>query len=169
MMSESGDTAYCINVNCPERSIGRMTGFLERLNVGGFDKAAIRALQIHNLRDLLSITEEKAKVTQKNAGKLSQRQKKTLGDILGAKFIETIKTMLDTEFPDYRLMHAVGFTGCGPEAWKKVFKHFKIERLLTATDHELGGLTEIGGIGDKFVLTVITERHYLLDDIRFGK
>ena len=152
MMSESGDTAYCINVNCPERSIGRMTGFLERLNVSGFDKAAIRALQIHNVRDLLSITDEKARLV--------------LGDVLGPKFIETIQAMLETEYPDYRLLHAIGFTGCGAEGWKKVFRHFRIESLLTATDHELGGLTNISGIGDKFVLTVITERRHLLDDIR---
>jgi hypothetical protein len=152
MVSESGDTAYCINVNCPERSIGRMAGFLERLNVTGFDKAAIRALQIHNVRDLLSITEQKARLA--------------LGDVLGPKFIETIQNMLNTEYPDYRLLHAVGFTGCGAEGWKKVFRHFRIESLITATDYELGGLTDIPGIGDKFVLTVITERNYLIDDIK---
>lgn len=150
-ISESGDTAYCPNFTCPERMIARMANFLAKLNVRGFSTETMRALQIHNLRDLLSaVTKAKA----------------ILGNVLGEKYIEMVKTLTTTEFYDFRVFGAIGFTGCGAEIWKKIFKASKIEEILSIPDDRLKCLASVPGIGPKTVDTIAHERKFLMDDLQ---
>lgn len=153
VISESGDTAYCPNFMCSERMIARVANCLAKLNIKGFSTETIRALQAHYLADLFTLKPEFVKGV--------------LGDVLGQKFLDMLKQFLNTEFYDYRIFGAIGFTNCANEVWKKIFRRAKIEEILKDDQSLLTNLQSIDGIGPKTVDTIITERAFLMKDLQF--
>lgn len=152
VMSESQDTVYCINFNCPERAISRVSNMLSKLNIKGFSTESIRALKIYNLKSLMNTPREK--------------MVETLGPVFGNQMRDMVEQQLiGLEQPDYRIMGAVGFSGLGSETWKKILRHIQVYKILTASPEELLYLKNISGIGEKTVNTILQERIYLQDDI----
>lgn len=153
VVSESGDSAYCPNFNCAERMIARVANCLSKLNIKGFSTETIRALNVRYLADLYELPHDVIKGI--------------LGDVLGEKLIQALQTLLQTQYYDYRIFGSIGFTGCGNEVWKKIFRRAKVNEILIDDRTLLKNLESIPGIGPKTVDTIFRERPYLYKDLKF--
>lgn len=147
VVSESGDSAMCPNFMCPERCIQRLSGMLSRLGIKNIATETIRALNVHTLAELLSITKEYAQ--------------RTLGEIKGNNVYYIINNdLMRSTYADYHLVGSIGFSGIAARTWSQILKKISIKDLLYMSDQELDCLTSIPGIGIKTVETIKVERKY---------
>lgn len=152
-VSDSGDSAFCTNFNCPERVIGRMTNMLKKVNIKDFAESSIKALGVTSLTELLSVdlaTAEAALNSKVNAAKLMDR-------------INQIKT---TPIKDYRIVGALGFTSVMAEKWKLVLKNIHVETIVTCDAESLYNMIlAIKGLGPETARTICTEREAFAQDL----
>lgn len=155
VFSDSGDTAFCPNFYCRERSINRMAGMLQKLGVKDFSIETVRALDIKSVSELYSVSLEKAQ--------------SILGVNNGVKFIKTLKDLTTIEFPDYRVLASLGFAGIGNVTWLKLLQGAPIDTIMSSNYEELCRCyrnTKVG-IGPKTIKTLIEHREYFKQDIEF--
>ena len=153
--SLSGDTAYCPNFYCRERSLNRIAGMLQKLGVKDFGLETIRALDIKNVIELFNVDTKKAQ--------------QVLGTNNGIKFKKTIEALKDVELPDYRVLASLGFPGIGNNTWLKLLQGAPIDVLLNGTIDDIAKCyRQIRvGIGPKTVQCIITERDHFREEIEF--
>ena len=153
--SLSGDTAYCPNFYCRERSLNRIAGMLQKLGVKDFGLETVRALDIKNVIELFNVD--------------TKRAQQVLGINNGIKFKKTIEALKDVELPDYRVLASLGFPGIGNVTWLKLLQGAPIDVLLNGTIDEIAICYHRikVGIGPKTVRCIITERDHFKEEVEF--
>ena len=153
--SLSGDTAYCPNFYCRERSLNRIAGMLQKLGVKDFGLETVRALDIKNVIELFNVD--------------TKRAQQVLGTNNGIKFKKTIEALKDVELPDYRVLASLGFPGIGNVTWLKLLQGAPIDVLLNGTIDDIAKCYRQAkvGIGPKTVRCIITERDHFREEIEF--
>ena len=153
--SLSGDTAYCPNFYCRERSLNRIAGMLQKLGVKDFGLETVRALDIKNVIELFNVD--------------TKRAQQVLGTNNGVKFKKTIEALKDVELPDYRVLASLGFPGIGNVTWLKLLQGAPIDVLLNGTIDDIANCYHRikVGIGPKTVRCIITEREHFKEEIEF--
>ena len=153
--SLSGDTAYCPNFYCRERSLNRIAGMLQKLGVKDFGLETVRALDIKNVIELFNVD--------------TKRAQQVLGTNNGIKFKKTIEALKDVELPDYRVLASLGFPGIGNVTWLKLLQGAPIDVLLNGTIDDIANCYHRikVGIGPKTVRCIITEREHFKEEIEF--
>ena len=153
--SLSGDTAYCPNFYCRERSLNRIAGMLQKLGVKDFSLETVRALDIKNVIELFNVD--------------TKRAQQVLGTNNGIKFKKTIEALKDVELPDYRVLASLGFPGIGNVTWLKLLQGAPIDVLLNGTIDDIANCYRQSkvGIGPKTVQCIITERDHFREEIEF--
>lgn len=153
--SLSGDTAYCPNFYCRERSLNRIAGMLQKLGVKDFGLETVRALDIKNVIELFNVD--------------TKRAQQVLGTNNGIKFKKTIEALKDVELPDYRVLASLGFPGIGNVTWLKLLQGAPIDVLLNGTIDDIANCYRQSrvGIGPKTVRCIITEREHFKEEIEF--
>ena len=153
--SLSGDTAYCPNFYCRERSLNRIAGMLQKLGVKDFGLETVRALDIKNVIELFNVD--------------TKRAQQVLGTNNGIKFKKTIEALKDVELPDYRVLASLGFPGIGNVTWLKLLQGAPIDVLLNGTIDDIANCYRQSkvGIGPKTVQCIITERDHFREEIEF--
>ena len=153
--SLSGDTAYCPNFYCRERSLNRIAGMLQKLGVKDFSLETVRALDIKNVIELFNVD--------------TKRAQQVLGTNNGIKFKKTIEALKDVELPDYRVLASLGFPGIGNVTWLKLLQGAPIDVLLNGTIDDIAKCYRQAkvGIGPKTVRCIITERDHFREEIEF--
>ena len=153
--SLSGDTAYCPNFYCRERSLNRIAGMLQKLGVKDFSLETVRALDIKNVIELFNVD--------------TKRAQQVLGTNNGIKFKKTIEALKDVELPDYRVLASLGFPGIGNVTWLKLLQGAPIDVLLNGTIDDIANCYHKVkvGIGPKTVRCIITEREHFREEIEF--
>lgn len=152
IVSDSGNSVYCINFDCPERNIGRMTNMLKKLNIKDFATQTVRTLGIYSLADLLELDRQKAYTL--------------FGEVIGAKLMDRIDQIKTLKYPDYRLIGAIGFSSIAAEKWKRIMCNLSLDTLITASDDKLAGiLGSIKGIGFSAIETILKERPLFHKDL----
>ena len=153
--SLSGDTAYCPNFYCRERSLNRIAGMLQKLGVKDFSLETVRALDIKNVIELFNVD--------------TKRAQQVLGTNNGIKFKKTIEALKDIELPDYRVLASLGFPGIGNVTWLKLLQGAPIDVLLNGTIDDIANCYRQAkvGIGPKTVRCIITERDHFREEIEF--
>ena len=155
LMSTSGDSIYCPNFNCPERCIGRLANMLSKLNIKGFSTESIRAIGVYNLKQLINTSRE--------------YMVSILGPLLGNQMRDMVdKQLLQTSYPDYRILGAMGFSGLAAETWKKILRRIQMQKILYASVEDLLSLKSIPGIGEKTISTIVVERNYMKEDLEIA-
>lgn len=152
MESDTGDSAFCVNFYCPERCIARVTNMLKKLNIKDFSSETIRKLNIRNIRELYNQPLKKLQ--------------DTIGNINANKFIEKMNQLKNCNYPDYRLLGSLGFTGVAAETWKIILSQASLQYILE-NQNDIKNLTHIKGIGDKTIEVITNEFPFFLDDIKF--
>ena len=153
--SLSGDTAYCPNFYCRERSLNRIAGMLQKLGVKDFSLETVRALDIKNVIELFNVD--------------TKRAQQVLGTNNGIKFKKTIEALKDVELPDYRVLASLGFPGIGNVTWLKLLQGAPIDVLLNGTIDDIAECYHKVkvGIGPKTIRCIITEREHFKEEIEF--
>ena len=153
--SLSGDTAYCPNFYCRERSLNRIAGMLQKLGVKDFGLETVRALDIKNVIELFNVD--------------TKRAQQVLGTNNGIKFKKTIEALKDVELPDYRVLASLGFPGIGNVTWLKLLQGAPIDVLLNGTIDDIAKCYHKVkvGIGPKTIQCIITEREHFREEIEF--
>jgi NAD-dependent DNA ligase len=140
-------SAYCPNIKCDGRIIARTVAMLQKLNIKGFAESMMMALNIYTFRDII-------KVTQEQAAPL-------IGEINAINFVTAIQNLLHTPTEDYKLMGALGFTGCASATWKLIFKEMTIgefvHQMQFNPDNLRSALMSIKGIGKNTVDIIFNE------------
>ena len=153
--SLSGDTAYCPNFYCRERSLNRIAGMLQKLGVKDFGLETVRALDIKNVIELFNVD--------------TKRAQQVLGTNNGVKFKKTIEALKDVELPDYRVLASLGFPGIGNVTWLKLLQVAPIDVILNGSIDDLANCYRQSrvGIGPKTVRCIITEREHFKEEVEF--
>ena len=151
LINETGKSAFCPNIECYERIVGRISNMMSKLNLKDFGEETFRFLGTKSLYQLLNYTYDDIKgIGEINAHKLLSR-------------IEEIKT---TPIFDYKIIGAVGFTGMASETWKKILKVLSLEDIAHLSDEDLYlKLSGIKGIGPKTINVIMVERNLFKDDL----
>ena len=113
--SDSGKTIICPNMDCPGRSIQRMTNMFAKLNIKGFSDATFTALRKTHLYELIPLTESYL---------IS-----TLGNADGIHFKEAMEQLTTEPLPDYIVLGALGFTSIAHKKWKGIMEQITLREL----------------------------------------
>ena len=153
IVSETGKSAYCPNVNCPERMLGRITNTLKKLGIKDFGRSLLRKIGVRSLTELLDVD--------------TSSLVEVLGEITSQNLQDRIDYILNTEWYDYRLFGAIGFTGISDVRWKSILEQIPYYKILTMDDISLGvSLRHVKGIGETMIETILKERHLLSEDLK---
>ena len=151
IINESGKSATCPNMKCPERVIAKMANMMSKLNLKDFGEETFRYLKTTSLSQLLNYTYDDVK---------------GLGHLTAEKLIARINEVRSTPLYDYKIMGSIGFTGIAIETWKKILNVIPFMTIVNDSDEELYlKLKSLKGIGDVTARTIVKERHDLSDDI----
>ncbi len=151
IITTSGKSAACSNIQCPERTIMRMANMMDKLNLKDFGEETFRTLGTQSLTQLLNYTLEDVVI---------------LGPGNGAKLLQRIGEIINTPIYDYTIMGAIGFSGIAVETWKKILKEIELVDIGSLDSNELfNRLISIKGIGRGIAETIINERNYFKDDL----
>lgn len=144
-MSDSGDSVYCTNFYCKERCIARIANMLKKLNIKDFSTQTMRLLNITDYVDLV----ENAK---------HGWYKDKLGPVEQQNFENMVSTLRSSQYPDYRVLGSIGFTGIAADTWKLICQRFEWEKLIFGDVSEVDNLSKIKGIGPKTISTIKEQR-----------
>ncbi len=151
VITESGKTAICPNMNCPDRVISRVSNMAAKLGLKDFGEETFRRLGTKSLTQLLNYT---------------YYDLECLGPNNAAKLLARIDELKSTPIYDYKAIGAIGFTGIAIETWKKILNIIPLYNIVFDSDESLHrDLLSIKGIGIKTADTIISERIYLKNDI----
>ena len=157
-ISISGASAYCSNIDCPGRTISRMSNMLAKMGVKNFSSAAIDSLKVSHFKELYELTMDQLSI---------------LGPNNAIKFKAELEKLKTNPLPDYRIIGALGFTSIAAKSWKLLFSKMSLEELHGIytmkgdTNFLDATLTNIKGIGPITSKTIIQEYPYFLEDIQF--
>jgi NAD-dependent DNA ligase len=154
VISESGKSAKCVNINCHERKIMRMIDMLSRFGYKDFSEESVRTLDLTEFSDIINcVLNNKVDI---------------LGPINSMNFRRYTNALLNNPINDYRLMSAFSFDNMAEEKWKLILKSYSIKDLLQMNDEELyNSLVQIPGIGPKVIESIINGFNLYLNDIIF--
>ena len=151
IVNESGKSAFCPNVDCYERIIGRISNMMSKLNLKDFGEETFRFLGTKSLSQLLNY---------------SYNDVKGIGEVNAQKLLSRIEELKTTPIFDYKILGAVGFTGMASETWKKILKVLTIQDIAYMSNEDLYcALSTIKGIGPKTVNIILEERHMFIQDL----
>lgn len=151
-VSDSGASAYCLNINCPSKVLARVTNMLDKIGIKDFGRAYIEKLGITSLTSLLNLDKQKV---------ISE-----IGSVMGEKLFDRINEIQTKNYPDYRIVGAIGFSSVGEARWKLILKRFSLEYIINTNSKELGNaIKAIKGIGPQMADTIVNERRYFKEDL----
>jgi NAD-dependent DNA ligase len=158
MISSSGKTAFCPNIDCDGKVISRMSNMLQKMNVKGFAESTIRALGVRHFVDLMYLTYDKVALQ--------------IGPVNASNFIEAMDQIKNGSMFDYILVGSLGFTGVATNTWKLIFSNIKLKDLIFDLEHldpgkVIEGLCGINGIGFKTAQTIVNEYSYYREDLLY--
>ena len=158
VISDSGKTVMCLNMDCPDRVVGRMANMLQKLNIKGFAESTIASLNIRNFRDLITISK-------------NPEISNIIGPVSAENFKNAIYNGIEAaNLPDYVLIGSLGFTGIASLKWKLIFETVSLKQLvkdLNSNITNIHRLITIKGIGPSVVDIILNEYPYFRDDIDF--
>ena len=151
-VSDTSKSVFCSNIGCPGRTRARVVNMINKLGFKGFSEETIKTLNLTSFNDLMSMTEERAKV---------------LGPTNAENLINAIDHLYDSKVPDYILLGSLGFSDIGDKKWKLILKKVSLHELATDSDMSLYYKLENSGrgIGPKTATTIIKERQFFIKDL----
>ena len=156
LISDTGKTAYCPNIDCDGKVITRMTNMLQKMNVKGFAESTIKALGVRHFVDLMYLTYDQVALQ--------------IGPVNSSNFMEAIDQIKHGNLFDYIVVGALGFTGVASNTWKLIFSNIKLKDLMFDIEHldpekVIANLCSINGIGYKTAKTIVDEYQYYRNDL----
>lgn len=149
-------SASCSNPGCPERAIARSTDMLQRLNFKGFSEATVRKLNIKSFLDLINIPFEVVL--------------EVLKDKPAKNFEERRNQLLNSKIFDYKIIGSLGFKDIAEVTWQLILSRIPIEDIINLDNMTLADrLSDIKGIGERTINTILEEREVYRYDLEYIK
>ena len=158
LSSDSGQTMYCPNIDCPGRTIKRMTNMFAKLNIKGFAEATFESLkEINHFYQLYGYNEEFY---------ISR-----LGDADGRAMYKALQELKNNKIKDYMFMGSIGFTSLAHKKWQNIFENITLRDLTTIyesckSQEEYNSKIPniISGVTRS---TIVSEYEFFYQDIKF--
>lgn len=148
---DSGKSAYCPNMNCPERNVARIANMMDKLNLKDFGENTFRFLGTKSFTQFMNY---------------SYSDLEALGPINAQKLIDRINEIKTNPIYDYNLVGSIGFTGIAKETWRKILNAVSLNEIISLSNEDLYcKLQEIKGIGPATIETILNERITLSEDL----
>lgn len=153
VISPSGKSAICPNKKCPGRTLARMVNMLQKLNLKDFSEEALTVLAKDNLGSLMNLTMDSPELIE-------------LGPVNAQKFLDRMNTLKTQSIEDYKIVGALGFSNIAQAKWKIILRNLCVHDLVVFTANEIRFiLSQVKGIGDSTIDTIIEERELMMDDL----
>lgn len=154
-ISDEGKGAYCKNMNCGGRAVARLQNCLVSLGFTKIGDVGVQDLGVTHLHQFLSMTLEE----------LCSK----LGNAIGTDVYGQIQQFKSTPIYDYQIVGSLGFANVAIEKFKKIFMHFGLNSLIDYSPMMLMGCmsTAVKGIAEKTITKIISDRDYLIDDLKY--
>lgn len=160
--STNGKTVYCTNINCPERTIQRLSNMLDKLEIKDFSTSSINQLNVTHFVDLMNMSVDDLAI---------------LGPTNSVKFYNQIQTLKTDKLPDYRIIGSLGFTNIAAKKWKLIFSNISLMNfyILYITEAKLpedtsflrDKIANIKGVGPVTADTILSEMPFFEKDIKY--
>jgi DNA ligase (NAD+) len=139
----------CVNNECPSRVVGKITNYIEKMNIEDISIGIVSTLFKHgylrSIEDLYNLERYKYEIIE-----LSGFGPKSYSNIV--KGVEKRKTVLD-----YALLGAIGIPDIGAKIFKKILDIYYIDELKEiALTTDVKKLTDIHGIKEKTAEKIIS-------------
>lgn len=163
VVSDSGKSAFCTNLDCPERLIKKLANMMDKLNINDFAEERIK--------DLINIGHVKSLRELYNLGNSVMIE--ILGEVNGTKLRERLSVLRDEPTPDHILIGSLGFTGLSSKKWKIILSEITLDEFLKLYESgELetkcyNELISINGVGKATIETILNEMPLYYDDMRY--
>lgn len=145
-------SATCTNINCPEKAISRASNMLAKLNFKGFSEATVKKLEIRSFIDLINIP--------------ISTVLPILKEKMTKKFVDQRDKLLNEPVFDYKLVGAIGFHEIAEVTWQLILANIHLMDIINLDDGSLANrLSNIKGVGDSTINTILTERRLYRDDL----
>lgn len=166
VVSDSGKSLICPNMECAGRSIQRMVNMFAKLNIKGFGDAAFTILsdfdhlyKLYNYQNGNVVVDRDFYINK-------------LGNADGESFSNALISLISDNWKDYIIMGSLGFTSIGYKKWQAILKHITIKKLeeVYLIDKEaflpylMNYIPEIGPITAQ---TIAKEWGFFKNDIQF--
>lgn len=157
LISDSGKTASCTNLNCDARVISRISNMLQKMNIKGFAESTVSSLNIRSFTDLMNLDYDFSV--------------NTIGPGNTANLFEAINSIKSSGLPDYIIMGSLGFSGIASQKWKTIFNHISLRDLVQAIQNNpeelFSTLCAIPGIAENSARIILEEYPYYRKDIDY--
>lgn len=149
----STDSAFCLNLNCPERVIQRLTNMMAKLGINDFADSAVRVLNYKSFSDLMKMTPD---------------DMAELGPTNCIKLYNSLQNLKVNKLEDFRIVGALGFSNIAAKTWQSIFKVLSFQELLSIPASELySKIVNIKGCGDATANAIVGERSYFYPDLKY--
>lgn len=115
IITDSGKTAVCPNIECPGRSLQRMVNMMAKLNLKGFAEASFNLLGVTHLVDLMHLSKDQLV--------------NTIGVADGNNLYACLQNLKSNPLYDYIIMGSLGFSGIASKKWKAVLQKITLRDL----------------------------------------
>ena len=150
-LSFTDKSAFCINPQCPERVVARVSNMVKKLNLKDFSTESLRAIGLKSFHELINLRVEDIAV---------------LGEVNSKKFIDRINELKTEPIYDYQIVGSIGFSNIASESWKKILNKIPLSMIIALPENDLiDSLVQIKGIGRNTAITVANEREMFYDDL----
>ena len=158
VISPSGKSAYCTNMNCPERCVQRMSSTMQKIGIVDFGEQTVRTLGYKHLSDFYS----------DNA--VPEKDFAVLGENDSINLFNQLYKLRHVPMHDSKALGALGFTNIGEKTWKLILSNVSLKSLM---ELYLSGnliperIPYIKGIGDITKETIVSEFSFFENDLLF--
>jgi NAD-dependent DNA ligase len=157
VITQSGKTALCPNMDCHDRVIARMSNMLQKMNIKGFANSTISTLGVKHFYELMNLKYDSVALL--------------IGPVNASNFVDVIDRIKHGNILDYILVGSLGFTGGSTQTWKTIFQNITLKTFLKIMEDDptelYMKLTEIAGIGDTTARSIIEEFPYFEKDMYY--
>lgn len=146
--------AYCTNVMCPERILGRVTNMIDRLGIRDISEERVKDLGVRGFAELMELP--------------SNHIYKVLGEAIGEKLVEQINNLKLNPIEDYKVVGSIGFSGLAQKSWKAILNIITLDELMYLNDISLyNRLIPVKGIGKETIKTITEQRQFFIVDLDY--
>lgn len=155
VLSNSGKSMMCCNLECDERNIKRVTNMLSKLGITDFAEERIKMLGLLSFKQLMECSVDDLAI---------------VGNTNKYKLYDQLQYLKNNPIEDYKIIGALGFTGIANKTWRLIFNEYRLEWLINeAKDHDkedfIDFLTRIKGVGPITAETIWNEMQFFMGDM----
>lgn len=154
ILSNSGLSKLCPNLDCGNRVVQRMANMLAKLGIKDFSDAAVKTLGISHFLDLITMTDQQLQI---------------LGPTNAVNLKRAINNLFENKLPDYRIIGALGFSGIAAKKWKTIFEKYSLKDVLSMwyNGSLVATLANIKGVGPTTAEIINSELDYFEKDVKY--